>query len=156
MDLKHLPTDQVFSYYHTDKMLHFNVSLLSRMHKAIGTKAFRRITMDITEDMYRLCMEHRGIEEPKVEALQGKSLREPGYAVIFDDNDFTIVDGHHRLVRRWRGGVRQMDFWVTPPPVWQQCLVHYSPEFEQFLQQGMPAKVENPESFSSRVKLHRP
>src|ERR1700757_2452747 len=111
--------DQVFTYYHNNAMLHFNVSLLARMRKQMP-KEFWLITMDVTEDIYDMCIKHRGIEEPKVLALTKKQLREPGYGVFHDDDgNFTLVDGHHRLVRRWRGGVRQIDIWVTPESVWK-------------------------------------
>lgn len=151
--IDHRETDQVFSYYHADKMLHFNASLLGRLHKQIPA-GFRRITMDLDQAVYDLCMNNRGIEEPKIAALEAKSLRDPGYGVLFESGLFTIVDGHHRLVRRWRGGVRVMDFWVAGPDVWQHCLVHYAPEFEQMLAEGMPPRVADPEPMPSAVILH--
>lgn len=153
LEIEHRETDQVFSYYHGTAMLHFNASLLKRLHEQMP-KEFCRITMDIGQAEYDLCMEHRGIEEPKVEALRPKDLREPGYGVLFDDDSFTIVDGHHRLVRRYRGGVRVMDFWIAPQAIWQHCLVEYTAEGEQQLAENMPPRVEDPVSIPSRVKLH--
>lgn len=151
VDLSPRETDQVFSYHHGDKMLHFNASLLARLHKAMP-REFRRITIDLTTDEYDLCMKHRGIEEPRVEALTATSLREPGYAVIFDNGLFTIIDGHHRLVRRYRGDVRVMDFWVTHADVWQHCLVPYGPEEEALL--NVPPRVTDTTEVASRVTLH--
>lgn len=153
VEIEHRDTDQVFSYYHDNKMLHFNVSLLARLHEKMPAE-FRKITMDLNDANYTLCMEHRGIEEPKIQALQPKQLREPGYAVLFGEGLFTIVDGHHRLVRRWRGGVRVMDFWVTDEQVWRACLVEYTAEGEQILADAMPAKVDNPELIASSVAIH--
>lgn len=155
VELEHRETDQVFSYHHGDEMLHFNASLLARLHKQMPAE-FRRITMDLTEENYGLCMSHRGIEEPKVERLRPKDLREPGYAVLFEDGLFTVVDGHHRMVRRYRGGVRVMDFWITTRPVWQHCLVEYSAEHEELLAAQMPPKEENPASIASLVTVHKP
>ncbi len=161
VEIEHRETDQVFSYYHTGAargsgMLHFNASLLARMHQAMKPE-FRRITMDITEAEYDLCMKHRGIEEPKIAALTPKSLREPGYAVMFDDGGLvTIVDGHHRLVRRYRGGVRVMDFWITHEAVWRHCLVEYTEEGERMLAQSIPARVDSPTSLQTSVKVHKP
>lgn len=153
IEVEHRETDQVFSYYHGDRMLHFNATLLSRLHKSMPNE-FRRITMDIGQAEYDLCMQHRGIEEAKVEALRPRDLREPGYAVLFDENTFTIVDGHHRLVRRYRGGVRVMDFWVTDEQIWEHCLVEYTPEGEREIAANIPPKVEDPTMIASRVKLH--
>lgn len=154
VEIEHRETDQVFSYYHGDGMLHFNVTLLARLHKSMPNE-FRRLTLDITDDEYKLCLEHRGIEEAKVEALTPKQLREPGYSVALDNGLFTIVDGHHRLVRRYRGGVRVMDFWITHRDVWQHCLVEYTKEGEDILAQSIPARVENPAAIASHVKVHK-
>jgi len=153
IDLDHRDTDQVFSYYHGNGMLHFNATLLGRLHAAMPAE-FRRITMDLDEAVYDLCMKHRGIEEPRIAGLPAKILREPGYGVLFSDGAFSIVDGHHRLVRRWRGGVRMMDFWITIEDVWRHCLVDYPPEVKEQLARGMPPRVENPERIPSVVALH--
>lgn len=153
VNIEHREHDQVFSYYHGDAMLHFNASLLARLHKQMPNE-FARVTLDIGPNEYALCMEHRGIEEDKLAKLTPAQLREPGYAVVFEDLAFTIVDGHHRLVRRYRGGVRVMDFFVASKQIWQHCLVAYSAEAEAQLAQGMPARSENPEQLATHVTLH--
>lgn len=153
VDIEHRVTDQVFSLYHGDEMLHFNVTLLARLHKQMPGE-FRRITMDLDEPVYSLCMNYRGIEEHKVAALKPRSLRHPGYGVMFEEGTFTIVDGHHRLVRRWRGGVRVMDFWVSHEDVWRHCLVPYSPEEKEMLAENMPPRVNDPGVIASSVSLH--
>lgn len=153
IEIEHRPTDQVFSYYHGESLLHFNVTLLARLHKQMPAE-FRRITMDITDQEYDLCMKHRGIEEPKVERLQGKHLREPGYGVLFEEGTFTMVDGHHRVVRRYRGGIRVMDFYVTYEPVWRQCLIEYTEEGEERIKASLPERVGDPPVFGSRVAVH--
>jgi hypothetical protein len=170
IEIEHRRTDQVFSYYHGEPgsasslgMLHFNATLLARLHKQMP-KEFRRITMDIGQAEYDLCMNNRGIEEPKVERLRAKDLREPGYGVLFDPDPargeghglFTIVDGHHRVVRRYRGGARTMDFWITHPSVWKECLIEYDPEVEKKLAGAMPPKVDNPEITKTHAKVHAP
>lgn len=157
LELEHRDRDQVFSYYHGNEMLHFNATLLARMRLKLPKECFRLVTMDLDEDQYRLCIEHRGIEEPRVRNLRGVDLREPGYACLFEENggSFTIVDGHHRLVRRWRGGVRTMNFWFSERGIWQHCLVHYPPEYERILAQGMPERVQEPTQLLSRVEVRR-
>lgn len=151
--IEHRDSDQVFSYYRGETMLHFNATLLARLHKQMPNE-FVRITMDIGQDEYDLCMAHRGIEEPKVEGLRPRDLREPGYGVLFAEGDFTIIDGHHRLVRRYRGGVRTMDFWVCDHHVWSHCLVEYDPAFEKELAKDMPERVEDPTQLPTAVTIH--
>jgi hypothetical protein len=73
---------------------------------------------------------------------------------LFEEGTFSIVDGHHRLVRRYKGGARVMDFYVTHPVVWKHCLVDYAPEHETLLADAMPPKVINPENLASCVAIH--
>jgi hypothetical protein len=162
VEIEHRETDQVFSYYHNlmdgtnaVSLLHFNASLLARLHQQMKPE-FRRITMDIGQAGYDLCMKHRGIEEAKVERLTPSQLRDPGYGALFPDGSFTIVDGHHRLVRRYRGGVRVMDFWVCLREVWQHCLIEYTPEGECLIREALPPRVEDPAMIPSTVKVHKP
>lgn len=151
--LDHWPTDQIFSYYYQDQMLHFNATLLARIREVMP-KQFGKISMDIEQDVYDMIMQHRGIEEPKVERLSPKSLREPGYGVILPDNSFVMVDGHHRLVRRYRGGLRTMVMFVTDKQIWQHCLVEYPKELEELIAAEMPPKVDNPPVIASAVTIH--
>lgn len=151
-------TDQVFSYYYEDTMLHFNTSMLARIHKQLPDE-FRLFEMNVTDAEYSLCMQHRGIEEPKVAALKGKNLREPGYGVLFDKwltnkvPTFTIVDGHHRLVRRYRGGIRTMSYWICFPYIWRNCLMPGSAEIDAIIAKALPPKVENEPSIFSQVRM---
>lgn len=158
IEAEHRETDQVFSYYHGGGMLHFNASLLARIRAALPPKCFQLITLDIGEDEYALCMAHRGIEEPKLAALTAAQLRDPGYAVLLDEQgmSFTIVDGHHRLVRRYRHGARQMKLWVTSRDIWQHCLVPYSKFDEAVLAQHMPERVAEPAQLLSRFTMEKP
>ncbi len=150
IEIEHRETDQVFSYYHNDEMLHFNAGLLARMHKQMPNE-FRRITMTIGMAEYDLCI----IEEPGVARLSAERIAEPGYGVLFEEGSFTIIDGHHRLVRRYREGRRTMDFYVTTPGVWKHCLIEYTPEYEALLADNMPPKAENPELLPSLVAVHK-
>jgi len=152
VEIEHREDDQVFSYYHGSDMLHFNASLLARLRQQMPNE-FRRITLDIGPGEYALVMEHRGIEAPKLEALKPADLREPGYGVFFDDGTFTVIDGHHRLVRRYCAGASQMDFWVCGPEVWRHCLVAYGEEEKQILAEHIPPRVDNPTHLVSRVTL---
>lgn len=151
---EHRPTDQVFTTYQNGKLLHFNASLLGRLQKKLP-EGFRRITMQITEAEYRLCMVHRGIEEAKIDALRGRDLREPGIGVLFDEGTFSIVDGHHRLVKCYRGGIRTMDFWVTTSMVWSQCLVDYPPEYAALIEAELPPRVDEPAIIASAVLVNK-
>lgn len=153
IEIEHREADQVFSYWHGDKLLHFNTSLLARLREQMP-KEFRRVTLTIGAPEYDLCMKHRGIEEAKVEKLTPPQLRDPGYAVLFEEGSFSIVDGHHRLVRRYRGGVRTMDFFVAPEVIWTHCLVEYTEEGEAKVMANLPLRTDGLEEIASHIVVH--
>lgn len=153
VEIEHRENDQVFSYWHGSKLLHFNTSLLARLREQMP-KEFRRVTMTIGAPEYDLCMKQRGVEEEKVEKLTPPQLRDPGYAVMFEEGTFSIVDGHHRLVRRYRGGVRVMDFFVTQEAVWTHCLVEYTEEGESKIAEALPPRTDESEQIASHITVH--
>lgn len=149
-------TDQVFSYLHHDsgKLLHFNTSLLGRIYKQ-APKLFKRITFEITPDIYAMVMKYRGIEEPQVAAITEARMQEPGLAVIFpEDRSSVTVDGHHRLVKRYRAGLREMDFLYTMPLVWKHCLMPATPEEAAAIRADLPPSPDNKIVLGSRGTLH--
>lgn len=149
-------TDQVFSVYHENVLLHFNVTLLARIRKQLP-KEFHLMRLTISEAEYGLTMEHRGIEEPKVAALRGKDLREPALGVLWDElsegvPSYTMIDGHHRLVRRFRGGVRFIDMWVCFSNIWRTCLMPSTPEEDAKIAKVLPPQVTDEIMVTSEVR----
>lgn len=157
-EMEYLDTDQVFSYWMdgTD-LIHINASLLERVRK-VAPSMFRKFTIPLSQEIYDLCMNHRGIEEWKVERLKGKHLREPGHIILWSGDrmdqgipDYTFVDGHHRIVRRWRGGVRTIEAWACLPQLWTQCLMPYTPELHAMIAKMTPPPVKENTSFIHEV-----
>jgi hypothetical protein len=68
---------------------------------------------------------------------------------------YTVVDGHHRLVRRFRGGVRQMDFYACMPSLWRQILMPSSPEEDAVVAKTLPDRPENPTNIIHEVTMRR-
>lgn len=162
--VEHRESDQVFSYFygdgtplHVNDMLHFNVTLLDRLRKVSPEMAsqFRRVTMQLGADEYDLTMQHRGIEEPKVKRLTEAQRDEPGYAVILPNGSYTIVDGHHRLVRRYRDGRRSMEFYFCMRNVWNACLVEYTDEGNEKIRAGLPPRVADAPMIATAIKVQR-
>lgn len=157
-EMEYLDTDQVFSYWMGGtQLIHINASLLDRVRK-IAPGEFRKFTLPITKDIYEMYMEHRGIEEPRVERLRGKHLREPGMIVLWEGDkmhqnipDYTMVDGHHRYVRRYRGGLTFMDCWACLPRLWKQCVMPSTPEIDAQIAKITPPPVKENTSFIHTV-----
>lgn len=149
------PTDQVFTYEHHDtrELLHFDTSLLGRIYKQ-APELFTRITLEVTPEMYAMVMKYRGIEEPKIDALTDAQLAEPGLAAIFPPDSSVTVDGHHRLVKRYRNGLREMDFLYTVRRVWEHCLLPATPEEAAALREVLPPSPERKITLGSRGTIH--
>jgi len=141
------PFDQVFTYNRTDtgEQLNFNVSLMDRLRKE-HPNWFWKQELPLDDTIYDLVMRGRGVEEYKVERLTPEQVDEPGIGVLLNDdvdevapNQFVLVDGNHRLVKRFRAGLRGMDVWITLKPVWEVCLMHPADtEAEDFLNMLVP------------------
>jgi len=139
-------TDQIFTVHHRseDKFYFINVGLLHRLRKA-APHTFKLIRLDISEELYNFYMAQRGIEEDHIARMKGAQLREPGMAIFDEAGDMTMIDGHHRAVRRYRGNLKWLNVWVTVPMVWRQALVD-APEgslMRAFLMQGVPVSDPN-------------
>lgn len=134
-------TDHVFSYerHDTHQTYYWNTSLLERI-RLQRPHWFKRITLDIIPQIYDLVLLHRGIEEPHIAALSNERMEEPGLGLFFNDNDqFVLVDGNHRLVKRYRRGLKQMDVWTTVEPVWSLCNETLPPMLRELLDSERPA-----------------
>lgn len=157
IDLSLRETDQVFSYVHhvTGEILNFDTSLLGRIHDQAET-LFRRVTIEVTPEIYGMVMKYRGIEEPRVTALTEGQLGEPGLGAIFEDGNSAVLDGHHRLVRRYRAGLREIDILYTPPQIWKLCLLPATEAEAEEIRKILPPTPNEDTLLVSRATIHDP
>jgi hypothetical protein len=98
--------DQVFSHRGTDGTC--------RSYHIASLQAFtgiaERITIALTQSDVYVVIRQYGIEIEHLERIQPTQLRQPGLMVSFDDGTDLIVDGNHRLVKRYQTGLREMYF----------------------------------------------
>jgi hypothetical protein len=88
------------------------------------------VELALTEELHDTCV--KGVAEWKIKLQPDAKLHEPGYLCGFKKENnapsYMIADGHHRITRRYRSGVRTMNFWVCWPPVWEHVIVPRTPE----------------------------
>lgn len=153
-----LVTDAVFSYERADtkELFYFNTDLLERIRQQ-QPGWFRRITLDVIPEIYDLVLLGRGIEEAHLKTLSAERLEEPGLGIHFDDGAFVLVDGNHRLVERYRRGLKSIDVWATVSGVWQLCQVNPCPELKTMMDAERPALPAGTNAaIVSKARLHDP
>jgi hypothetical protein len=148
-------TDHIFSYERADtkEVLYFNTCLLERI-RVQHPEWFRRITLDVTPEIYDLVLHGRGIEEDHLARLSAERLEQPGLGIFFDEGSFVLVDGNHRLTQLYRLGKRTMDVWCTPRPVWDLCLVNLCPELKASLDSERPKLPDVKTTIVSGATVH--
>lgn len=67
---------------------------------------------------------HRGgIEEPRIARLTPQYRDKPIIGIFWEDGLFMVVDGNHRLLRRWRDGFTDTKAFIFTHPFWRQFLI---------------------------------
>jgi hypothetical protein len=120
------PFDEVFTHEDPDTKVirHFNathMALYAFMHK------FEVIVMGLEARTVEFVRENRGIEPWKVQRLREPFLSRPIILIEYDDTTHLCVDGHHRIVRLWNGGRREVRAWVFPRGQWERFLIEDLP-----------------------------
>jgi hypothetical protein len=119
------PMDQIFN--HTDPQgvtRHFNASAMTR---AILSRKVAPTLMqfELDEHTAKHIEANHGIEEKHLATIDDKMLESPVIMVHFEDGSDLIVDGSHRVVKRWRNGLRTVDAVLFMPGQWEPFLVDF-------------------------------
>ena len=138
-------TDEVALCWPYGKPACLNVSLLQRIHKA-APDSFGLVEIALTEEIYDTCV--KGVAEWKIKLQPDAKLHEPGYLCWFKEENnapsYMIADGNHRITRRYRSGVRTMNFWACWPPVWEHVIVPLTPEEAARIVELVRRRMEGP------------
>lgn len=72
---------------------------------------FIMLRCHLNEEWYRYTLESCGCEEDHIARLQPADLERPGIMINWDSerHHTTLVDGGHRLCRRWRDGLKTFE-----------------------------------------------
>jgi hypothetical protein len=73
---------------------------------------FAMLRCQLTEEWYRYTYDSCGCEEDHIARLTPSDLERPGIMINWDSerHHTTLVDGSHRLCRRWRDGLKTFEF----------------------------------------------
>ena len=117
------PFDQIFS--HTDfsgVTRHFNATAIIR---AIS---YRRITpnfatLDLIPSVIDTIEKHHGVDQVHLDRLTDDMLSSPILIAEFNDGANLVIDGNHRIVKRFKKGFKTVDAVIVNEPDWTPYLV---------------------------------
>lgn len=114
---------EVFRHVDLDGLVrHFSIPTLTRM---IRTKPedWSLSSLPLTKVDVDHVLKNNGVEKERIKAYPLSKLDIPGIACIFPEGSILIVDGSHRLVKRFRRGLKTMEFYMAPENVWKAALI---------------------------------
>ena len=114
--------DEVFTHEDPDTgvVRRFNATHMVRY--AISHR-FDPALVAVDENTVQFMRISRGIEAWKVKRLKEPYLSRPVLLVEYGDGTHLCVDGHHRIVRRWDDGLREVMAWIFPKGEWDQFVI---------------------------------
>ena len=108
------PIEEIYTL--TERSLgtvHINVTTIRRAFAKYSIP-FRMLECTLNESWYRYTMESSGVEEDGITRIIDLDI--PGIMIAWDEDmsHTTIVDGNHRLCRRWRDGLKTFECAIVP------------------------------------------
>lgn len=92
----------------------FNVSLMQELVETSPEK-FKMMHLDLVQEHMDYVLGFIGLNQAVISSMTPQRRDEPVLGVwLEDESPLLLIDGHHRIVRRWRDGLR--DVWVKICP----------------------------------------
>jgi hypothetical protein len=102
----------------TGEIRHFHIP---KLRSLLNNWRVRLMTMAITEEQAELVITTHAVDERHLGNL---AIDKPGIICEFPDTTQLLVDGNHRYVKRFRLGLKTMEFWSVPENIWRKCLLN--------------------------------
>lgn len=83
---------------------------------------------DISAEIVAHIQANMGIETDRLDRLCEPYLNQPIIGVVWSSlpargNQFTVVDGNHRIVKKWLQGETEIEAWLFHEKMWSQFLL---------------------------------
>jgi len=131
MKLKDIhPLDQIFSHQDCDEaktMRHFNASAITRAIVQGKINPYPAKDLNLYPELVQGIRDNHGIEPDHLERIDNK-LHHPILIAVFGPledpaSQNLVIDGSHRVVRRWDKGMRTVDAFMLTPDQWEPYLI---------------------------------
>jgi hypothetical protein len=98
-------TSETFDFYYDSRNVTYRFNVRAIKDAIVANEiAFKMFRATITEKWQSLILRHGGVEEERIPLV--RSLNRPGLMVLWADGNSLLIDGNHRLIARWRHGLR--------------------------------------------------
>lgn len=128
MKLAYEISDKDEAFTHIDKdtgeMRHFAIGVMNKFAFAYAGSCQDIIcqTLGISEQNIEILEAYGGIEEHRIKRFDEQHRDKPILGIYWGDGTFTVVDGNHRVLRRWRDGFKIVKAFCFKFPFWEQFL----------------------------------
>lgn len=114
--------DEIFSHEDNEGVTrHFNPSAMLRA--IIDLKVFPICQMiDLSTDLVESIESNHGVEQDRLDKILDR-LDNPIVIIKFEDQTHLVIDGNHRVVKRWRLGKDDAPAFIFEPGQWEDFLV---------------------------------
>lgn len=79
------------------------------------------ITVEIQPHQYRHVIDCNGVEAWKLSRLDLAHRDKPVLFADMGDGTHVLIDGNHRVARRWQDGLRDVAAYLVPRSFWHPC-----------------------------------
>lgn len=83
-----------------------------------AAKNLEPVRMAMDSSFVKFVWANRDVDEQRLQTLRGRPIRtDPAMAVVYEENGTTehlLIDGTHRIIRRWQQGFTDFPCWVVP------------------------------------------
>jgi hypothetical protein len=102
-------TSEIFDFYYASKNVTYRFNVRDIKDAIVAEKiAFRMFKATLTEKWQSLILRHGGVEEERIPLV--RNVNRPGIVVLWPDGNSLLIDGNHRLIARWRRGLRSFRY----------------------------------------------
>jgi hypothetical protein len=117
------PTDEIFSHTDEDGVTrHWNTSAMVRAVFERKVKPAHG-ECDINGSLVAHILSNHGVEEANLAQLPDKVLDIPVVLAQFTDGTSLLIDGNHRVVKRWRKGLKKVHAMIFSEEQWKPFLL---------------------------------
>lgn len=115
--------DEMFTHHNKDtgEVLHFAITAMNTFVERYGlVNGMRATNINNEPSLIERLRKDFGIEQPRLDSLTPELIERPVLIVEWGDGTSTIVDGNHRVVRRFELGMEKTKAIIFPPNFYKE------------------------------------
>jgi len=128
-------SQQIFTHKEdeTGIVRHWHVNTLQEMVKLPRLFRHDKLLTSLAKKQVDFVRNNNGVNDTFLHTISKARLREPGILVMLPDVSYVVVDGNHRMVRRYDTGHLDMLFYTFTLQVAEHALLNIPPEMQKIM-----------------------